>query len=150
MWMRIALRYDIAYSHHCGLIYHCDADNRISDDMTLPFRLRLFDTLAMAAESDDLKPGISKDEVLELRNAFILVRVSEYLLAGKMEVEEAKVWLQGTASTRLCKKTWKDLNAVTNAPRLLPAWRLKTRLHAILYRCGIRRPLFLSRNVNPN
>ena len=139
MWMRIALRYDIAYSHHTGLIYHCDADNRMSDDKNLPFKLRPFDTLAVAVESGDLKPGVSRDDVIELRNAFILQRIADYLPAGKISASEAKLWLQETASTRLGKRTWKRLHMVTCVPGLLPAWRLGTWLVVILYRLGIRR-----------
>jgi glycosyltransferase involved in cell wall biosynthesis len=148
MWMRIALRYDIAYSHYCGLVYHCDAGNRISDDKALPFKLRLFDTLGAAAESGNLRPGISRDDVFELRNAFILVRLAEYLLDDRIGLEEAGFWIRQTASTKRYQREWMELRTVADAPRLLPAWRLKTRLHAALYRFGVRRPRFLSRNVN--
>jgi glycosyltransferase involved in cell wall biosynthesis len=146
MWIRIALRYDIAYSHYPRLIYHRDADNRISDDKTLPFRLRLFDTLATAAESGDLKPGISRDDVAELRNAFILQRIADFLPAGKINASEAKAWLQETASTRLLERKWKRLHMITSVPGILPAWRLETRLVVILYGLGVRRPRFLARS----
>ena len=146
MFIRVALRYDIAFSHYLGLIYYCDADNRISDDKTLPFRLRLFDTLAMAAKSDNLQPGISKDDIIESRNSFILDRVHYYLVAGKINTNESKVWLQETKSTRLFQKKWNRINVITNVPGLVLAWRLKTYLYAIFHRFGVRRPHFLLRN----
>lgn len=142
MWIRIALVYDIAFSHHMGLTYHCDADNRISDDRALPFKLRLFDTLATAAKSGVLRPGVSRDDVAELRNVWILGRASRYLLEGRMSAADAASWLQETASTKLCEREWKRLSAMTRAPALLPVWRLRARLGAMLRRpdAGRARP----------
>ena len=148
MWIRIALRYDIAFSNYFGLIYHCDADNRISYDKTLPFRLRLFDTLAMAAKSDDFKAGIVKNDVTELRNSFIINRVYEYLTTGRLDVKQAKFWLRETKSTRIFSKNWKRTDTITNIPGLIIIMSLKSLLFGILRRFGVRRPHFLRRKKN--
>jgi glycosyltransferase involved in cell wall biosynthesis len=148
MWYRIALLYDIAYSRHLGLVYHCEADDRISDDKTLPFKHRLFDTLAKAALSDSLKPGITRDEVAESRNKFILDRLLSFLLAGRIGASEAKFWLEETRSTRLFRGEWMLMNAITDVPGFVVAWRLERRLRVVLQRLGIRRrPRSLLRRI---
>jgi glycosyltransferase involved in cell wall biosynthesis len=117
-WVRIALRYRVAWSKTVGAVYHLSADNRVSGSeckTDVAFAAVVEEFLASGQQ-----PITGRTNVEEFVTRIRLVLAKNHLLHGKKSC--ARDLYRRTRGTVLFKKRRRNVGALL----LLPSWLLRT------------------------
>jgi glycosyltransferase involved in cell wall biosynthesis len=108
MWVRIALRFPIAYTTQVGAIYRRDAAKRLSElglaSGRSDLETGLFKTLEDALESGALPLGATSDDLFAYRNTALYLLALDYAHAG--HGEEARLCLRKVAPVCGRRHSW--------------------------------------------
>ncbi len=129
MWLRIALRYPVAYNNSVAAIYHRTASNQVTKEQKCNKRLILADTAATAI----VNRQVPQDQLADLHeyvHKYQLITAKECAQAG--DLSHARQMLKACASTKRYRKTWLWWRTWTALPRPLfnLAWKGKRMLSA--------------------
>jgi len=103
MWLRIALKYPIAFSWQIGATYFRDASNRVCNSPFVQFEYRLVRTAEEAINKGEV-PMVMLSDLKEYVAKYKLATVSRYILAG-----ERKKAREILASCKTCQFYWQKL-----------------------------------------
>lgn len=126
-WVRIALRYPIAWSEEYLATYHEDAANRAWGVKLLDKEPRVCQTIREAIKSNLISPNILEN-AREYSAKFQVMTAGHCLLLGKRD--EALKLLEYSQDTKLFARDWRRWRLIATLPRFLPAlyWKSKQSL----------------------
>lgn len=103
-WLRLALKYKIAFSNYCGATYFQDAENRACEIVTNPSRFHLVDT-ALQALKDDIVPYQFKGDFCDYIAKYQIMSAATCI---KMDRNKDALKILTTCKTRyfLLVKIW--------------------------------------------
>jgi len=126
MWLRIAVKYPIAFSWQIGAAYFRDASNRACDSHFMQSEYRLLETARESIRKGDV-PLSKLPDLQEYMAKYTISASAQCVLAGKPE--KARQMLADCKT--ICfyrQKVWWRFWAALPAPASQFVWRLKRRL----------------------
>ena len=127
MWMRIALKYPVAYSNTVHAIYHQEASNRAMQTYRCNDRLVMADTAREALTHGTVPQGVETD-LREYVYMFQILTASECAKAG--ELGQARKTLRECRETAYFRKQWYWWRLWVSLPKPLfsVAWAAKRKI----------------------